>query len=55
MTLPIDEKRNALNKFGMFEAKIALKRFTVNRHEAARELSTSLAVDQLIPCILHMK
>jgi hypothetical protein len=53
--LPLDEKRDALREFGMFEASIQLARLTVNRHDAAREAAIALVVEKLIPCILHMK
>jgi hypothetical protein len=55
LRLPIDKKRNALKEFGMFEAGISLARLTINRHDVARNIAISLAVEQLIPSILQMK
>jgi hypothetical protein len=55
MNLLPDEKREVIREFGAFESSIQLARFTVRRHETARSLAISLAVEKFIPCILHMK
>jgi hypothetical protein len=35
--------------------KLQLAKRTIDRHDVARNLAIALAVDKLIPCILHMK
>jgi hypothetical protein len=55
LKLPINQKKSALKEFAIFEKEIRLARLTINRHEVARDIAIALAVERLIPCILHMK
>jgi hypothetical protein len=55
VSLPPEQKREALRELLMYEANIQLARYTVNRHDTARNLAISLSVEKFIPCILHMK
>jgi hypothetical protein len=55
LSLPLDQKREAVREFGNFEANIVLARVTVKRHDTANAIAIALSVDKLIPCILHMK
>jgi hypothetical protein len=50
-----EDKRRALKEMVDCEQAILFAVATVHRHETARNLAVALAVEKLIPCILHMK
>jgi hypothetical protein len=50
-----EEAQCALKGLVVCETSILFAKNTVDRHEAARRLAVALAVEKLIPCILHMK
>jgi hypothetical protein len=52
---PYNEQIAALKELALSESTILLARKTVNRHVYQRDLAICLAVEKLVPCILHMK
>jgi hypothetical protein len=50
-----EEQRRALKELVECENAILFAMTTVHRHKTARNLAVALAVEKLIPCILHMK
>jgi hypothetical protein len=51
----LEKKRDALQEFYNAEEAISLTRFAVDWHTASKQMATALAVERLVPCILHMK
>jgi hypothetical protein len=49
------EQQRALKELVVCETSILSAKNTVDRHKPARNLAVALAVEKLIPCILHMK
>jgi hypothetical protein len=54
-TRTFEDQRRALKEFVDCEQFIMLAKRTIDRHEPAKTLAVALAVEKLIPCILHMK
>jgi hypothetical protein len=52
---PNEDKVNSLKVMALEEEAILLAKTTVERYELKRDLAVALAVDKLVPCILHMK
>jgi hypothetical protein len=50
-----EDQRRALKELVDCENSILFAMSTVHRHDTARNLAVTLAVEKLIPCILHMK
>jgi hypothetical protein len=50
-----EDQRSALKEMVDCEESILFALSTVQRHDRARNLAVALAVEKLIPCILHMK
>jgi hypothetical protein len=55
LSRPFEDQRRALKELVECENSILIAVSTVHRHETARNLAVALAVEKLIPCILHMK
>jgi hypothetical protein len=50
-----EDKIIHLKEMAAEEEKVLLAKTTVKRYELKRDLAVALAVDKLVPCILHMK
>jgi hypothetical protein len=50
-----EEMIGVLKKLVSVEARISIAWTTADHHTTMRDLAIALAVDKLIPCILHMK
>jgi hypothetical protein len=55
LMMSVEEKIDTLKQLAAIEFEIGIARMTVDRHLTTRELAIALAVEKLVPCILHMK
>jgi hypothetical protein len=53
--LTVEDKIAALKTMSQEEEAVLLAKTTVERHEIKRDIAVALAVEKLVPCILHMK